>query len=361
MAPLLRSASTASCLALALVGLLGCDAEEGRDDSLLAPELDDEDPGKGDNAGEGGAGGSWSMRPRVLVYEINPIIHSQGERPLHEVRGWNDPQVLASQYRTAVKEATWGAIDYEIVEAYRIDQFPLRTDGKQYDEAGYLRCLEGDTTACLPDGPYMTDLATYMRSLDWCGEVDRNGIDEVWVIGAPYFGLPESQMAGSGAYWLNSDPLKVDCGSPLVIMAFSSHVPVGNMLHNLGHRIESHMEHAYSGWWEWLSGASPWKQFSQQGECGNTHWPPNADIEYAYDVPTPTMSGCDGWLDFPAYPADPKVFEAEGVSCWDWGCSGDTQESYMKWWIQHLPHDEGESDGYETNWYRYVFDYRAHM
>lgn len=357
MALLLRTC-TASCLAVALLGTVACDTDEGRDGSPLGPTVVDLEPDAPtiqamDNDG--------AMRPRVLVYEVNPIIHSEGDRPLHEVKGWHDPQVLASQYRDAVRSATWGAVDYEIVSRFRIDQFPPRTDGNAYDETSYLSCMSGNTDDCLPDTPYMTDLAAYYNGLDWCKEASENDIDEVWVLGAPIFGMPESQMAGDGAYWLNSTPLKVECDETLVIMAFAYHVPVGNMLHNLGHRIESHMTHAFEGWWTWWSGPTPWELFTEQSECGNTHYPPNADAEYIYDRPTPTYSGCDGWADFPSYPKDPELFEPEGVSCWDWGCDGDPQENYLTWWIQHLPHEDGESQGYQTNWYHYVFDYRADL
>jgi len=66
----------------------------------------------------------------------------------------------------------------------------------------------------------------------------------------------------------------------------------------------------------------PWDQFTRRAEnrgdaeCGNVHWPPNTLTEYAY---------------------------------------------YMQWWIQHLPHREGTLEGFQTNWQRYIFDYRSFM
>ncbi len=335
-----------------------CDDDGGRDGGAFGPVVDDQED-KSDNAmGSGGSGGTWSMSPRVKVYAFDPVLNS-GER-LSASQGWYNPHDMTYVYRDAVRDATWGSVSYQVDQFAYVEGFPLRTDGDRYDELSYLRCInEGD---CKTDSPYETDLAYYAEVLDWCEDA-RNGVEEIWVFGAPWFGMPESQMMGDGAYWLNSTPLGAECDTPMVIMAFSYHVPAANMLHNLGHRIESHLNYAFGRWDSGRYGPSPWEQFSgrtengTEPECGNVHWPPNTLTEYGYSDSTEVESGCDRWLDYPNH-AD---VEPEPVSCFTWGCSGDTQFNYLTWWIQHLPHNEGQADGYQTNWQRYIFDYRSHM
>ncbi len=356
---LVRKLLCAGNLAAALLTLGACDSEGGGRASTGLVEEVPTDGGKQDSEVPGAQAEAWSTQPRVVVYTFDPKIEREGGRLLHEVLGWNDPHAMTFEYRDAVREATWGAVDYDIETWYRVDEFPRRTDGAQYDEDGYLGCV-ADTRTCLEDSPYKTDLALYSSIFGWC-DLARDGVDEVWVFGAPWFGMPESQMAGDGAYWLNSTPLDTGCDTPLTIMAFSYHVPVSNMLHNLGHRIESHLAHSFSGWPS-SKGASPWEEFSRGADamvpaCGNVHYPPNTRVEYGYTDAAEVTAGCEGWMDYPEH----GDVEAEGVSCWTWGCDGDTQLNYLTWWIQHLPHREGTHEGFLTNWQRYIFDYRSHM
>ncbi len=358
--PHYRRLLVAAAWGVSLLAVSACDEPEGRDGgSLVLPDADDEDENKSDDTVDPGtSGGTWSVAPRVKVYAFDPTLQS-GER-LSESQGWNDAHFMSFDYRDAVRRATWDSVDYQVEKFSRIDEFPRRTDGDRYTEQSYLDCL-ANTDTCLPDSPYMTDLAHYAELFGWCEEA-RNGVDEIWVFGAPWFGMPESQMTGKGAYWLNSTPLETGCDTPLVIMAYSYHVPASNMMHNLGHRIESHLSHAF-GSWPSDQGPSPWEQFSRRAEnsdepeCGNVHWPPSTEIEYGYWDTAEASSGCDRWLDYPNH-AD---VAPEPVSCFTWGCDGDTQLNYLQWWVQHIPHTEGTHEGFLTNWQRYIFDYRSHM
>ena len=39
-----------------------------------------------------------TVSPQVLVLNFDPIVQSRGDRPLHEVLGWNDPHTLTEGY-----------------------------------------------------------------------------------------------------------------------------------------------------------------------------------------------------------------------------------------------------------------------
>ena len=52
---------------------------------------------------------------------------------------------------------------------------------------------------------------------------------------------------------------------------------------------------------------------------------------------------------FPDLPGRPRP-----VSCAEWG-GGDMRAHHL-WWLGHLPHVAGETDGVRNNWWEYVVD-----
>lgn len=358
-----------------LLSLAGCE-EPGRDqgprglgDAGDVEEVLDTDDGFETDDGAESSGGSTgeigdseqarrlSVSPRVRVLSFDPLIN--GTR-LHQHYGWGDPRKMTNDYRDAVRDATSGSVNYDIEEFGIIEDFPLRVDGQQWTGATYTECRD-QGTSCLKDSAYESDIAAYASGFDWCADAEA-GVDELWIFGAPGFGMPESQMMGKGSHWLNSTPLTVECDTPLVIMIFSYERGVAEMLHNLGHRIESHMGHIFSSWPGGVD-ESPWSQFSRQGssgdaECGTVHRPPNALSEYDYANATDVTSGCSRWNNYP----DHEFPSFETISCNTWSCSGDPQFGYMSWWISRLPNREGlDAEGFQTDWRRYVFNYRTYL
>src|SRR5258708_4802964 len=80
-----------------------------------------------------------SIAPRVLVVIHNPIVKSEGGRKLHQVLGWNDPDVLARQYIQDVADCSHAYTQYQVVERVEVDGFPVKLDGFRYTTDSYLK------------------------------------------------------------------------------------------------------------------------------------------------------------------------------------------------------------------------------
>ncbi|HUM69867.1 MAG TPA: hypothetical protein PLK31_13600, partial [Chloroflexota bacterium] len=199
------------------------------------------------------------------------------------------------------------------------------------------------------------DAVDYGRILSEFHIIDRinnDQIDEVWLFGFPYAGYYESIMVGPGAYWCNAPPLENrSANRRFVIMGFNYERGVGEMLENLGHRTESIMQHVYRG----LRGqANLWERFTRhhkthpgQAECGNVHFAPNSERDYDWGNLRSVPSRCDAWLHFPDLSSAPRL-----VNCREWG-NGDIRQHHL-WWMRHLPHVAGVTDGVSHNWWEYI-------
>ena|SRR5438105_1937365 len=184
-----------------------------------------------------------SVSPRVLVINFDPTMKSEGNKPLHQVLGFNDPHVLIEGYRTDLKECSAGYLRYQITEWKDVDAFPVKKDGFRYTEEEFLRNWRQKGVWHQPDA---FDYKAFIRDFNLEKRVARGEIDEVWVQAMPYSGMWESTMAGRGAYECNSDPVPdVDCPRIFVIMGFNYERGVGEMLEDYGHRTESIMRHVY--------------------------------------------------------------------------------------------------------------------
>ena len=297
-------------------------------------------------------------KKRVLSLTYDPIL-SSGQR-LSDYVGWNDVPALRSSYLSMLESKS--GYDYEVYQALVIDAFPRKADGFRYTEASYLACMNDSNQCHQPD---LVDYAHILDLYDACELFNQGLIDEVLLFGGPYFGYWESTLAGppSQAYWYNSSPVAgTSCSSLLPIMGFSSHVGVGNMLHNLGHRTESTMVRVYGSWNHDVLQHN-WDRFSlnphdspgfSYGGCGNVHYPPNTTIEYGYDDHIVQSSFCDQFFNYPTVnPAVRRSFD-----CTEWGC---TQLGYLSWWFDHIPKNiatpsVGAPDTHSWSWWRYIVD-----
>ncbi|HEX2990634.1 MAG TPA: hypothetical protein VHO49_08135, partial [Anaerolineales bacterium] len=186
--------------------------------------------------------------------------------------------------------------------------------------------------------------------------VARDEIDEVWIFNFPHAGFYESIMAGPGAFWCNAPPLKHTeaSGRRFVIMGFSYERGVGEMLENLGHRVESIMHKTF----ERLEGADNlWERFCRYDKIspgnaalGNVHFAPNSDRDYDWNNPSTVLSECDDWLyNFPNFMGVKRAVTAS-----DWG-NGDTRRHH-RWWLNHLPKTAGRRNGIHNNWWQYIMN-----
>jgi hypothetical protein len=136
-------------------------------------------------------------------------------------------------------------------------------------------------------------------------------------------------------------------------MGFNYERGVGEMLEDFGHRTESIMAKVF----ERTHGeANLWERFCRydqkypgRAEVGNVHFAPNSQRDYDWGNPRLVPSRCDTWYRFPNLSGEPRI-----VTCTEWG-NGDIRKHHV-WWLRHLPHVVGETNGISWNWWEYVVD-----
>ncbi|MBI1281782.1 MAG: hypothetical protein GC179_26900 [Anaerolineaceae bacterium] len=288
---------------------------------------------------------------KVLAITHNPILRSQSGRTLKEYFRWQDPHQLAQGYINDIREVSFGYANYEIVEHLEVDSYPLKRDGFRYTEQSYLDAWRTRQFHD-PDGVDYLELVREFRMIE---RVDSGEIDEVWLFGHPYGGYWESIMCGPGAFWCNAPPLAgtEHASRRFVIMGFNFERGVGEMLEDLGHRAESIL---YKVFENTHGEANLFEKFLRydkkdrgRAEVGNVHFAPNSQRDYDWGNPTPVLSRCDTWLNFPDLAGQPRI-----VTCADWG-NGDIR-AHHKWWMTRFPHIVGKTNGISWNWWQYVID-----
>lgn len=289
------------------------------------------------------------VHPRVLLIIHNPRVESEGGRPLTGIFHWNDPDELTEACIADLRECSGGYLNYQISERIDADWFPVKQDGFRYTGESYVRAWRSRTF----HQPDAIDYQAQVRTFDLLGRYERGEIDEAWFFAFPYSGDYESTMAGRDAFWLNSPPIPNTgrIAGRLAIMAFNYERDVGCMLENLAHRAESTMSRVY----ERLGrGANMWQLFTLydrvapgRAQCGNAHFAPNSERDYDWGNPRPVTSFCDDWYHYPDLPGEARTVTAD-----EWG-SGDMR-AHHKWWLRHIPHAAGETDGVANNWWQYI-------
>lgn len=303
------------------------------------------------------------LRPRVLVIVHDPVVDERRGRRLSEHMGWHDPDALVAQYVADVAEASHGLVRYEVVQRRDAPWWPPKVDGFRYTPEDYLARWK---TRDMHE-PDAIDYPAQMKAFDLMKRWERDEIDECWFLTFPYAGDWESTMVGRGAFWCNSPPVKGFDGAAgrLVLMGFNYERDVGCMLENLGHRTESMMDRVYR---RHRAERNLWQRFTQydrthpgHAHCGNVHFSPNSDRDYDWGNTRPVPSFCDDWLAFPRYAApeaaadtDANRARARLVDAAEWG--GGDMRAHHVWWLSHLPHVAGETDGVGNNWWPYVID-----
>lgn len=281
----------------------------------------------------------------------NPIVHAAGGRKLSELLAWNAPERLAQAYAADVHEASHGYVTYEIVERIEVNAFPVKADGFVYSLENYQKHWHTKTGWHQPD---LVDYGRLLAEFQIINRLNDGHIDEVWLFGFPYAGYYESIMVGPGAFWCNAPPLEDrQANRRFVIMGFNYERGVGEMLENLGHRTESIMQQVYH---HKRGAANLWERFTRydkthpgQAECGNVHFAPNSQQDYDWGNRRQVLSRCDTWQHFPNLSGQPRL-----VNCREWG-HGDIRQHHL-WWLRHLPHMVGSTEGISHNWWEYVID-----
>ncbi len=317
---------------------------------------------------------------KVLVLEFNPLIpgklHSpdQPDAPakgLREVGGWNDPLPLAAGYMQDICDASGGLVQLEIVEWLVVRRFQKKTDGFVYTPESYMAALKrgtGDAKAWhQPDG---IDYPHMVAEFDLARRVDSGEIDEVWMMGLPYFGYWESAMAGPGAFEINGGTYEeVPCKRRFAIMGFNVERGVAEMLEDNCHRTEATMSRIYGGWKvDQLD--TTWAKFGanehQSGTAavGTCHYPPNGVKDYDFASERMVESTADDWLNYPNLTGRKRTINREEWAGPHRNKKGnpDYHRNYIRWWFTHLPKAPGVSadDGRLHNWWEYIYNFNAY-
>ncbi len=290
---------------------------------------------------------------QVMLIIHNPVIRFENYRKLSHVLNWNDPDRLVSQYISDVSRASHGCVNYEIAERMEVDGFPIKEDGFVYDAESYLFRWRTRTGFHRPD---RVDYYRLLKEFNIIPRINLGQIDEVWLFAFPYAGYYESVMGGPGAFWCNAPPLDERAGRSqrrFIVMGFSYERGAGEMLENLGHRVESIMSQVYRSK---RGEANLWQRFTRydkmdpgQAACGTIHFAPNSEFDYDWGNRREVPSSCDDWLQFPHLQGVMRR-----VNCREWG-NGDIRQHHL-WWLQHLPRAAGVTGGIANNWWRYVID-----
>lgn len=111
--------------------------------------------------------------------------------------------------------------------------------------------------------------------------------------------------------------------------------------------------------------------------CGTSHFPPTSifglgDYQYlnAQTMKTYTKSCADDWFLYPNLPSTPNYrymngYDYGGFNAYELGENANDPASYdiivhssmyHQWWLNHIPHNPGVSDGKLNNWWPYIFD-----
>lgn len=288
---------------------------------------------------------------KVALIIFDPPVPSQGGRPLSQVLGWSDSEILVSGYISDLQASSHGYVNYQIAETIHAPAFPVKADGFVYDADDYVRFWQNGRGFHMPD---MVDYHQILADFDLVEKVNSNLIDEVWLMAMPYAGFYESIMAGPGAFFCNAPPLTVTSANRrFIVMGFNYQRGVGEMLESFGHRAESILRQVFRNS---RGDDNLWARFIRyeqtspgMAECGTVHFAPNSTRDYEWGNLTPVWCRSRNWVGFPNLEGAPVK-----LNCAEWG-NGDIR-AHHTWWLKLLPHVAGQADGIRYNWWSYLID-----
>ena len=299
-------------------------------------------------------------RSRVAVVIYDPVLEREGGKTLIEHLNANDPVEYSHILANVIREASWGYINYEIVDFIRIDGFPEKVDGFRYTDESFLEVRKTEKWQPSP--------ASYRKVLEEAKLLDRcraGDIREVWVWGSG--GMHFDEFAGyipnryarfaptDNPWFYRPYDIPPEIGRTTWVMGFNYEVGPDNMVHSYTHRVESMAALALAaGIWDTHGRRDPWNVFSwvemdHQGspsQVGNCHVPPNGQGGYDYDNKRRVLSWADAWSRYPDLRGKPRLVSKE-----EWGS---THFGFQKWILEHVPKGKGATDYGLNNWWVYI-------
>ncbi|MEZ5964757.1 MAG: hypothetical protein R3F56_12995 [Planctomycetota bacterium] len=301
-----------------------------------------------------------SKHAKVVVVIYNPVLEAHGGKTLIAHLGAHDPRHYSLILADVIRQASWGYIDYEIVDVLEVDGYTKKVDGFRYDDATFLAAREKQA--------WQPSITSYRAVLEENGLIERckrEGITEVWLWGASgmhfdeFAGFIPNRYARFGPTenpWLYRPyDIPDELGRTTWVMGFNYEVGADNMIHSYTHRVESMAALAMAdGTWDPKTRRDPWNVFSRlemddlgtPSMVGNCHVPPNGQQGYDYANPRVVPSWCDGWARYPDLRAPLRPVSRE-----DWG---GTQFGYQKWILERVPKAPGHTAYGYNNWWVYI-------
>ena len=296
---------------------------------------------------------------KVAVVIYDPKLPS-GETLTQHVKG-ADPVQYSHILVDVIRQASWGYVNYEIVDWITIDGFPTKVDDFRYTPESYLAARAKNDWQPAP-----SSYAGILREAKLLDRIATEGITEVWLWGAS--GMHFDEFAGwvkdryqrfaptdNPWFYRPYDIPGEQLGRTFWIMGFNYEVGADNMIHSYSHRVESQCALAFGdGVWDPQTKRDPWNVFSwlevdnpgAPSMVGNCHVPPNGKQGYDYGNERKVLSWADRWSRYPDLRGTPRVVSRE-----DWG---NTQFGYQKWFLEHLPKGPGHTEFGYDNWWVYI-------
>lgn len=299
-------------------------------------------------------------RAKVVVVIYNPVLEAEGGKTLIEHLKANDPREFSHILANVVREASWGYINYEIVDVIEVDGYPKKVDGFRYDDASFMEVRKTQKWQPAP--------ASYRAIFEENGLLDRfrrEAITEMWLWGAG--GMHFDEFAGfipnrDARFGPTDNPwlyrpydIPPELGRTTWVMGFNYEVGPDNMIHSYAHRIESMAALALAdGVWDTHAQRDPWNVFSwletdhagTPSHVGNCHVPPNGQSGYDYNNKRRVLSWADNWARYPDVSGPARL-----VSSQEWG---NNHFGYMKWLLERVPKFPGHTRYGYNNWWVYI-------
>ncbi|MEN9796897.1 MAG: hypothetical protein RL653_593 [Pseudomonadota bacterium] len=290
---------------------------------------------------------------RILVLIYDPLVPADGgtARLSSTQPGWTQPGTLVQQLVDWWNAAGAGTYTFAVADTVVVDTFPVKTDGFAYSPAGYLGTLSGQQAAHSPDS---ADVAALLNASNACARANAGWVNEVWLLGGPWFGFDNMAVAGPQPGWLAGFPYVqgTGCNGVLPVMGFSYERGLLEALKNFDVRVGTSLEYAHGGRSESIR--SPWDLFTLKDPsfrygfkgCGQVNEPPNGGVDQ-FDSTTTVQSICE---DFAIHPSLAEVAAPvkKPLSCSAWQC---TEHGYRKWWWAQARKGTGvDAFGRSANW-----------
>lgn len=298
---------------------------------------------------------------KVIVLIYDPVIEKEGGKRFTELIKANDPVQYSHILADVIRQASWGYINYEIVDFIRVDGWPKKVDGFRYDDDSWLEVRKTQKWQ-----PATSSYRGMIEENKLMERIRKEDIREMWVWGAggmhmdEFAGFIPNRYARFGPTdnpWLYRPyDIPEELGKTFWMMGFNYEVGPDNMIHSYVHRIESQALLAVSdGIWDTHAKRDPWNVFSwlemdhvgSPSNVGNCHVPPNGQGGYDYNNPRRTLSWSDNWNRYP----DLSKGEPREVGAAEWG---NNHFGYMKWICERVPKFPGFTEYGYNNWWVYI-------